>query len=274
MILEICWNRWILMNCGDGRSNFLWFYISLQSFKLSNQLVTGPSWPHHFAASPHGNAGRIGARTAGSLWRGAGCSGVGIWWFRDFWYILVELQAAKLRWSLALNHHSSSFSISLFKYRSLHLSGLRLAECIAEQWQSLWPGVGCKDCAGSAQERGWKMPHLRPSHQAGAAGLGWISQKIGYLYIYIAILVYIYTHDYFMCKSGFPSHEHQLVADFGSVGPDPKIYEKKTTRLRWLEDSLHRELHHLLEGSKRDSPEMGISSQSICRLVWNPCARW
>jgi hypothetical protein len=27
---------------------------------------------------------------------------------------LVELQAAKLRWSLALNHHSSSFSISPF----------------------------------------------------------------------------------------------------------------------------------------------------------------
>ena len=107
MILEICWNRWILMNCGDGRSNFLWFYISLQSFKLSNQLVTGPSWPHHFAASPHGNAGRIGARTAGSLWRGAGCSGVGIWWFLwDFDGFLVELQAlqaAKLRWSLALN---------------------------------------------------------------------------------------------------------------------------------------------------------------------------
>ena len=144
------------------------------------------------------------------------------------------------------------------------------------------------------------MPHLRPSHQAGAAGLGWISQKIGYLYIYILYIyilciyilyiynyiyivyiyiyiVYIYKYiymNYFMCKSGFPSQEKSTAGWLRVSGAWSKIYEKKTTRLRWLEDSLHRELHHLLEGSKRDSPEMGISSQSICRLVWNPCARW
>ena len=103
------------------------------------------------------------------------------------------------------------------------------------------------------------------------------------LYIYIIIyilciyILYIYNYiymNYFMCKSGFPSQEKSTAGWLRVSGAWSKIYEKKTTRLRWLEDSLHRELHHLLEGSKRDSPEMGISSQSICRLVWNPCARW
>ncbi|CAL1154115.1 unnamed protein product [Cladocopium goreaui] len=42
--------------------------------------------------------------------------------------------------------------------------------------------------------------------------------------------------------------------------------------LQGLDDSLHRELHHLLEGSKRDSPEMGISSQSICNMLQGDAA--
>lgn len=43
--------------------------------------------------------------------------------------------------------------------------------------------------------------------------------------------------------------------------------------LQGLDDSLHRELHHLLEGSKRDAPDfMGISSQSICNMLQGDAA--
>ena len=115
-------------------------------------------------------------------------------------------------------------------------------------------------------------PSYEPSSWCCRAWMNLAENRVSiYIYCYISI----YIHTIILCaKVASQVMNNQLVADFGSVGPDPKIYEKKTTRLRWLEDSLHRELHHLLEGSKRDSPEMGISSQSICRLVWNPCARW
>ena len=65
----------------------------------------------------------------------------------------------------------------------LHLpSGLRLAECVAEQRQSLRPTAGSEDRAGSAQERGGEMPHLRARRQAGATGSGCSSKKIGELF--------------------------------------------------------------------------------------------
>ena len=54
-----------------------------------------------------------------------------------------------------------------------------------------------------------------------------------YIYIY-CVYIYIYIVNYFMCKSGFPSQEKSTAGWLRVSGAWSKIYEKKTTRLRWL----------------------------------------